>query len=322
MVLRAFSLFTLAFVTNIPIVRAADTNPPPRLTVDLRDGSRVVGQSVEKHFKFHSALLGNLKLAVKDIRSIDCVSSNTAKLATANGDLLTVSFADSEFAVRTSFGKVDLKANSLRRVVVLAVKSAGQAREGLVASWLNEGDGKDNVTMVPNNADLVSMQQTRQLTFEAWIKPNSIPHEFPVLLSKGGNQPGGAYGGYEFMLNANADNDLVFVSGGCAIVTHNANGRWINNHLGEWIHVAFTIDDQTKVAKFYINGQSTNDEYNMGTRNDLNFDLQNNLYIGAPDPASNANRSRFDGEMRNLLLFNRALTAAEIREDYEGGHSN
>ena len=60
----------------------------------------------------------------------------------------------------------------------------------------------------------------------------------------------------------------------------------------------------------------------MGTRNDLNFDLQNNLYIGAPDPASNANRSRFDGEMRNLLLFNRALTAAEIREDYEGGHSN
>jgi hypothetical protein len=86
--------------------------------------------------------------------------------------------------------------------------------------------------------------------------------------------------------------------------------------------VAFTIDDQTKTARFYVNGQPTNDEYKSGMSNDLNFDLPNNLYIGAPDPASNANRSRFDGEMRDLMLFNRALTAKEIQEDYEAGHSN
>jgi hypothetical protein len=38
--------------------KAADTNPPPCLTVELRDGSRVVGTSGGEHFNFHSALLG------------------------------------------------------------------------------------------------------------------------------------------------------------------------------------------------------------------------------------------------------------------------
>jgi hypothetical protein len=177
-------------------------------------------------------------------------------------------------------------------------------------------NGRSSNIVVSNSSSLVSMQTTRQLTFAVWIKPNSIPSLFPVLLSKGGNELGGAYGGYEFLLNANGDNDLLFVSGGCEIVTHNANGHWINNHLGEWIHVAFTIDDQTKIAKFYVNGQPTNDEYNFGTSDDLNFDLPNNLYVGTPDPASNANRSKFDGAMRELMLFNRALTAQDIQKIY------
>jgi hypothetical protein len=170
--------------------------------------------------------------------------------------------------------------------------------------------------VVSDSPSLVSMQKTRQLTFAAWIKPNSIPREFPVILSKGGNQHPGAYGGYELLLNSNGDNDLVFESGNCEIFTREANGRWINNHLGEWIHVAFVIDAKTKTAKFYVNGQPTNDEYNSGTYDNINFDLPNDLYIGAPDPASNANRTNFDGAIRELMLFNRALSAKEIREMY------
>jgi hypothetical protein len=194
--------------------------------------------------------------------------------------------------------------------------------EGLVGLWFDEGNGifnnigQSSAIVIPNSPSLVSMQQTRQLTFAVWIKPTSLSPVFPVLLSKGGNRPGGAYGGYEFLLNAHGDNDLLFVSGGCQFVTRNANGRWINQHLGEWIHVAFTIDDRTKTAQFYINGQPTNDAFNEGTSDDLNFDLPNNLYIGMPDPASNADRAKFDGAMRDLTLFNRALSASEIQAIY------
>lgn len=94
----------LIFLISIA-AHAADTNPPPRLTVELRDGSRVVGDSVAKNFEFQSALLGKIKMAVKDIRAVECVSSNSVKLSTVNGDSLTVAFADSSFAVKTSLAK-------------------------------------------------------------------------------------------------------------------------------------------------------------------------------------------------------------------------
>ena len=58
--LRAVSISILVLSWNSAL-RAADPNPPPRLTVEVRDGSRVVGTSVEEKLKFHSALLGDLK---------------------------------------------------------------------------------------------------------------------------------------------------------------------------------------------------------------------------------------------------------------------
>ena len=118
--LRVFSFLVLICAFQLA-ARAADTNPPPRLTVELRDGSRVIGDSVEKYFKFNSALLGEIKLDLKDIRSVECVSSNAAKLSTANGDSLSVSFVDSDFAVKTSFGRVELAVDSVHKFSVSAV---------------------------------------------------------------------------------------------------------------------------------------------------------------------------------------------------------
>ncbi|HTB83244.1 MAG TPA: LamG domain-containing protein [Candidatus Sulfotelmatobacter sp.] len=327
-ILRAGILVAVLVSFFFQTAGAADTNPPPKLTFELRDGSRVAGTSVEGNFKFHSELLGDLKLAVKDIRSVECVSTNTAKLTTANSDVLTVAFLDARFKILTGFGKVELPADSVKRISV-ANLPVTTAQGGLVLFWSGNGDTKKNVgtdpdtvpslntdgpVMVRNNPALVSMQETRQLTFEAWIRPNSIPHEFPVLLCKGGNQPPKAYGGYELMLNQNADHDLSFISSSYDFAT---DGGWVNQHLGEWIHVAFTIDDKSKEAGFYVNGVPTNDGRNHGLSDDLNFDTSNNLYIGSPDPASHPNRARFDGDMRNVTLYNRVLTADEIRIDFE-----
>jgi hypothetical protein len=295
-----------------------------RLTIELQDGSKIIGKSGDKDFQFRSDMLGEIRLSLEKIRFVECQpKTNAVKLVTANGDTLVVQFAMKEVRVEAAFGNFKLPVNLIKRVQVSAVRQPGQARPGLVAAWFGEGDDKFRNIVVSNSASLVFMQQTRQLTFTVWIKPNSIPSDFPVILSKGGNEPGRIYGGYEFLI-ADGENDLLFVSGGTEFITRGANGRWIKNHLGEWIHIAFVIDGQTKAAKFYVNGEPTNDEYNEGSRpsEDLNFDLPNNLYIGVPDPASNANRSRFDGEMRDLMLFNRALTAKEIHEDYEAGHSN
>ena len=137
-----------------------------------------------------------------------------------------------------------------------------------------------------------------------------MPREFPVLLSKGGNNQPDAYGGYEFILNSNGDSDLLFVSGRFQA---NTRGGLINPNLGKWIHVAFAIDLESQTAQFYVNGEPVQTSIASGTFADINFDVPNKLYVGVPDPASDSNRANFDGKMRELMLFNRALSADEIR---------
>jgi len=164
--------------------------------------------------------------------------------------------------------------------------------------------------VVSNSPSLVSMAQTHQFSYCAWINPASIPSEFPELISKGGNSGAGDYGGYELSLNINGDNDLLFFSGPFQV---HANTHAIKTNLNQWIHIAFTIDTDAQAMQFYINGQPVGVTLDSGTFADINFDQPNNLYVGIPDPLANGNRAQFDGQMRQVLLFNRALSADEIQ---------
>ena len=211
-------------------------------------------------------------------------------------------------------------------VVSAAIAKPLFSNNGLVLAFRNGTDmmtvkdssgqknnGKFTSIVVPNSPSLISMQNTRQLTLAVWIKPNSVRSEFPVLISKGGFETAGANGGYEFTLNANGDNDLIFYSGSFSADTHQANGSLINNHLGEWTHVAVVVDASAPTIQFYVNGQSYTNIFTFGSLTDVNFDVTNNLCIGMPDPAANGNRVPFDGSMREIMIFNRALSAADIQ---------
>ncbi len=46
----------------------------------------------------------------------------------------------------------------------------------------------------------------------------------------------------------------------------------------------------------------------------MNFNLPNDLYIGRPDPTADSNRSWFDGDMEQIMIYNRALSDAEIQK--------
>ena len=181
---------------------AADANPPPCLRVELRDGSRVIGTSVEKNFKFRSELLGDLKLAVREIRSVEFTSTNSAKLTLVNGDVLRVSFADPEFGVKTSFGKVELPVDSVRGLMVSANAGLNSHPAGLVALWSGENNGKDSVggsdaivpaaityspcktglgfnfdgtasRMIVPNAPALNFGAGQDFSIEGWIQPDA-----------------------------------------------------------------------------------------------------------------------------------------------------
>lgn len=201
--------------------------------------------------------------------------------------------------------------SSLTSGLVLWFRSGPSTSAKIKDVSRNQNIGRPTSLVVSNSPSLVSMQDTHQLTLALWIKPNSIPYEFPDLISKGGY----GTGGYELTLNANGDNDIVFFSGYFLVTTEGANGSLVNNHLGEWIHIVYTMDTDAQTAQFYVDGQPfANSIVQSGSITNVNFNLTNDLYIGGPDPSANANRSRFDGDMQNVMIFNRALSADEVQK--------
>jgi len=311
-------------------VGAADTNPPPRLTVELRDGSRVVGDSAEKNFKFRSALLGEIKLNVKDIRAVECVSSNSAKLATTGGDLLTVSFEDSEFAVKTSFGKVNLQVESVRRFSVSAGGTGGHP-PGLVALWSGEGNGSDSVggnnMVVPADISYVEGKAgqafglngagqwvncgnssignfgANDFTVAFWVKFNTVGSE-QVMVEKyvetlGSGETSG------WTLTKLSNNRFQFAGATSHVEFGNAVA-------GTWTYLAVTRSNGN--VRCYVNGVLAGQLAALA-----NLDSPASLKLGhrgnPTDTPGSADPRQFylNGALDEIAIYDRALSAEEIK---------
>jgi hypothetical protein len=74
-----------------------------QVTIELRDGSRLVGRFVQDSLSFHSATLGDLRLPVSRIRSLEWPQEEqtVAHLEAINGDELRVSLTTRELRFKT-----------------------------------------------------------------------------------------------------------------------------------------------------------------------------------------------------------------------------
>src|SRR5471032_1643603 len=69
------ALGVLAFNFNNAWADSASTDESgSRLTIELRDGSRVVGKSLDDTLAFHSSALGDMKLSWAGIRAIEYIT--------------------------------------------------------------------------------------------------------------------------------------------------------------------------------------------------------------------------------------------------------
>ncbi|MEI8290828.1 MAG: LamG-like jellyroll fold domain-containing protein [Verrucomicrobiota bacterium] len=201
-----------------------------QLTIELRDGSRVIGKTPNENLGFHSATLGDLKLTWADIRAIDYTAyTNTARLTATNGDEIHVKPDADTLRVATSFGKNEIPMKLIKSIKVSATTKPSQLPDGLVASWSGEGNAKDSVgssngtltgstTIGPGkvgqgfvfdgyNGSGVTLGnpaslQLQDFTIEAWIKRGS---NTVVSYGSGGNASlfGCGWGGYSFCIMAN-----------------------------------------------------------------------------------------------------------------------
>ncbi len=314
-----------------------------QLTIELQDGSKIIGKSGDKDFQFKSEVLGEMKLPFETIRSIECApKTNSAKLITANGDTLAVQFTTKEVKIETAFGYFKLPVNLIKRVQVSAIRKPGQSRPALLALWEGNENGKDSVgghdatrmdgvtfapgkiglgfcfdgkvshVMVPNATD-INFQAGQDFSIEAWIMPEHAPDNSPAdelaIVFKRYSPNSYNYIGYAFYL-ANGG-QFFFLMGDAPI---KLGGLIVNAgpdlRDGKFHHVAVTIQrDSPTGGHLYVDGESV-----------LTFDpTQQSGSLSNSEPLLIGSQSTpgyvtpFKGMIDELSLYNRALSASEIQ---------
>ncbi len=171
------------------------------------------------------------------------------------------------------------------------------------ASWVDD-DGRsvlnfDGVDDYVDCGDDDSLDITGELTLEAWVKTTDTNGAY--VISKR-DQTGLQYVMYVYGGIMN----LVYHGGMLALSATSVTD-------GLWHHLVITVDDTT--AKGYVDG----DLEIIGTMNNCLRSFPSvPLYLGAYKRTDTILKSLFEGEIKDVRIYNKTLTAEEISGRHEG----
>jgi hypothetical protein len=315
-----------------------------RLTIELLDGSRLLGKSQDDPILFHSAFLGDLKVPVAEITSVEfkgegADGGGNAVLSAVNGDLLIGRFVSPSLSVETGFGKSALPVKMIRSIKVSHAAESAQAPPnfpaGLVALWKGDGSGADstgtNNALVPEgvsyastpvgegfefdgNSDGLSIPASPDLdvgagpgfTLSCWAQPGSPTTRDPLLEWREGTH-----------LWISESGDIGVSKPGC--VYANILDTLGNHHrfgsstglvqAGVPQHFALTYEKSSGMGSLYYNGKLVASQY-LGS---FTPKTDTALLIGERTVPEEV---RYQGVINQISIFNRALSAEEIQALY------
>jgi Concanavalin A-like lectin/glucanases superfamily len=313
---------------NVAATPAAAGEVGSRLTIELRDGSHVVGKGLDDTLNFHSSAVGDSKLPWSGIRSIEYADTNNemAQLTATNGDVYEIQFTADRVRVETSFGKNELPVKLIRSIKVSAMTTSGQLPSGLIGLWSGEDNANDSAGT--NNGNLTGSTtfgsgkvgqgfvfdgrngsgvtlgnpaslQLQDFTIEAWIKRGN---NRVVSYGSGGNASlfdSGWGGGYLFGMAANGE--LFFDRLGDVVPQQ---GPFITDT--DFHHVALTKVGSAVI--FYLDGTA----YPVPSYT-TTFTFTSSIGFGYQ---SDSQDNSFLGMLDEIGFFNRALSASEIQAIY------
>jgi hypothetical protein len=172
------------------------------------------------------------------------------------------------------------------------------------ATWTTAGrygrglalDGIDDWVTV---ADAASLDLTRGMTLEAWVRPARLSGWRTVLLKEGG----GALA-YALYAHDNAPRPAAYARLSGQTSSHGAFGT-SQLPLNTWTHMAATYDNAT--LRLYINGSQVHSQALTGSM----VTTTGALRIGG----NSLWGEYFQGTLDEVRVYARALSAAEIRSD-------
>jgi hypothetical protein len=323
----------------------AATNQPAgfRLIIELQDGSKIIGENGDENFQFRSDVLGEMKLPLEHIRSIECrPKTNSVQLATVNGDTLTAQFVTKVVRVETAFGSIKLPVNLIRHLTVSPAGKPGQMRPGLVALWSGEDDGNDSAggnpatlmgdvsfaegkvgqafslngfnscLRIPFNPSL-NVGEGDGLTITAWIKPSNVSGFHPIIEWNPSATMTGVIG-VQLWIGHRPDSqgvlqaNIVDAGGGHHFLV-SPPGVVVN---GRFQHAAVTYDKTSGIGVLYLNGavvaQAQWGSFVPLTKGDLWISRR-----PTDHPGDWTYNKFFAGLLDELAIYNRALPASEIQ---------
>ena len=162
--------------------------------------------------------------------------------------------------------------------------------------------------LIFDNADYIEVPSSKSLniggslTVQFWV--NSFEMENGRLLTKG------IYSEGNYFISWRVDGYIEF------FVTNDENGEWMNYifvpaiELNKWGHITFIYDKDAGEMRGYVNGEIKTGK-SVGS-----FRLRNGEW--AVKIGKGEDNTPFHGLISDILIFNRVLSPAEIRENMHG----
>ncbi|EKE15915.1 MAG: PKD protein [uncultured bacterium] len=170
-------------------------------------------------------------------------------------------------------------------------------------------DGVDDSIQIANNS---SLQISDFVTAEAWVKVNEFDPDGDATLDVIMTKSAGATMNYRFNIQNNTNNGSVlnefqFRAGlnGTAIIAHSA----IVPNIGEWYYLTGLYDGSE--VKIYVNGVLAGSTPATGSIGTDTSDIRIGYDVNGV--------SYFSGQVDELAIYDRALSASEIGAHYNAG---
>ena len=167
-------------------------------------------------------------------------------------------------------------------------------------------DGSDDYATVPHNSN-INLVDT--VSLEAWVKYTTTSNT--VLIEKSNNNTH-----YQFQI-FNSGQGSPGISGQLVFMLQPTSSNWVVSGIvtndGNWHHVVGTYDRGVSTAKIYVNGvlRNTNSSILSGPTSNTQP-----LLMGSRSGAAG-----FGGSISGVKIYNRALSAAEISQNYNATKS-
>lgn len=311
-------------------VTAGETNDAPlQLVVSLTDGSRVIGATPLTGLPLRSEALGQLTIPLAKLRALEFSPNHeSVSLELANGDKLHGRLGTVSLRLQTLLGLVTVPLKSTTAIIVRC-GSVPKPPTGLVLWYRFDSDEGDHVTdqsgqgnhgtvqhakYVPKGPGCGAMEfsndqaairvgnppalQLQDFTIALWLKRTSPTRVSPAYV--GANLFSYGRNGYVLGIAADGRRD-----GHCYLskngLDHVDSRSMVTDT--EFHHVVVTKTGRQVV--FFIDG-----EPDSPVVYDTHFEFHTEAVVGATSGSFDSN---FLGAISEVMVFNRALCAAEVK---------